>query len=69
MLAKLARSLTEDIAPLLPVGVRYDERDALSAFETVWRELIVRIPGAAWKLTDQVIAEFRRKAFPELLLT
>ena len=29
MLEKLTRSLTEDIAPLLPIGVRFDDNDAM----------------------------------------
>ena len=33
MLEKLTRSLTEDIAPLLPAGVRFNEDDAKQAFE------------------------------------
>ena len=43
MLEKLTRSLTEDIAPLLPAGIRFNDDDALQAFERVWRDLIVRI--------------------------
>lgn len=35
MLEKLTRNLTEDIEPLLPVGIRFDEADALRAFERV----------------------------------
>ncbi|MEN9315770.1 MAG: hypothetical protein RIS35_2163, partial [Pseudomonadota bacterium] len=59
MLEKLTRSLTEDVSPLLPAGVRFDEDDALGAFEGVWRELITRIDGEPWKLTDQAIEELR----------
>ncbi len=67
MLEKLTRSLTEDIAPLLPAGVRYDDSDAIKAFERVWRQLIVRIQGDAWKLTDQAIEGLRQTRYPELL--
>jgi predicted nucleotidyltransferase component of viral defense system len=35
MLEKLTRSLTEDIAPLLPAGIRFNDDDALQAFERV----------------------------------
>jgi predicted nucleotidyltransferase component of viral defense system len=35
MLRKLERSLTEDIAPLLPTGVHFDEQAALNAFGSV----------------------------------
>ena len=38
MLEKLTRSLTEDINPLLPVGVRFAEADAIHAFDRVWIE-------------------------------
>jgi hypothetical protein len=67
MLEKLTRSLTEDIAPLLPVGIRFNDDDALRAFEQVWNELIVRIKGEPWKLTDKVIEEMRLKTHPGLL--
>ena len=39
MLEKLTRSLTEDIDPLLPAGVRFSENDAIEAFGKVWKEL------------------------------
>jgi len=67
MLEKLTRSLTEDIAPLLPAGVHFNDDDALHAFECVWRELIVRIKGDAWKLTDKVLEDMRTKKYPSLL--
>ena len=67
MLEKLTRSLTEDIAPLLPVGVRFNDDDALQAFERVWTELITRIKGDAWKLTDQALEELRTKKYSGLL--
>jgi hypothetical protein len=35
MLEKLAHSLTEDIAPLLPVGIQFGDDEALHAFERV----------------------------------
>lgn len=65
MLEKLTRSLTEDIAPLLPAGIRFN--DALQAFERVWRDLIVRIKGEGWKLTEKAIEELRRQKYPRLL--
>ena len=37
MLEKLSRSLTEDIAPLLPAGIRFNDDDAVVAFENVCR--------------------------------
>jgi predicted nucleotidyltransferase component of viral defense system len=67
MLEKLTRSLTEDIAPLLPVGIRFDEGVALTAFARIWRELIARIPGAAWKLTESVVEGLRQRRYPGLL--
>jgi hypothetical protein len=41
--------------------------DAIDAFETVWTELIVKIKGDAWKLTDKAIEELRQKKYPTLL--
>lgn len=67
MLQKLARSLTEDIAPLLPAGVRFDDADALCAFERVWIELVSRLKGESWKLTGKVVAELRERGYPTLL--
>ena len=67
MLEKLTRSLTEDITPLLPAGIRFEEADAIHAFERVWIELIARIDGEEWKLTDQALEELRVKRFPGLL--
>lgn len=67
MLEKLTRSLTEDIAPLLPTGIRFNDNDALQAFERVWNVLIARIPGAAWKQTEQAIDSLRQVKYPGLL--
>lgn len=67
MLEKLTRSLTEDIAPLLPASIRFNDEDALQAFERVWKELVTRIKGDAWKLTDKAIGELREKKYPDLL--
>jgi predicted nucleotidyltransferase component of viral defense system len=67
MLEKLTRSLTEDIRPLLSAGVRFNDDDAMNAFEKVWIELIIKIKGDAWKLTDKAIKELRQKRYPDLL--
>lgn len=67
MLEKLTRSLIEDIAPLLPAGIRFNDDDAMRAFERVWTELIVRIKGDAWKLTETAVDALRQKAYPTLL--
>ena len=66
MLEKLTRNLSEDVAPLLPVGVDFGEAEAIEAFECIWTELIARIDGAAWKLSDTVIAELRQRRYPNL---
>jgi predicted nucleotidyltransferase component of viral defense system len=67
MLEKLARSLTEDIAPLLPAGITFTEDDAIQAFGKVWTGLVARIKGDPWKLTDKVVEELRQKKYPGLL--
>ena len=67
MLEKLTRSMTEDITPLLPAGIRFEEADAIRAFERVWIELIAGIGGEGWKRTDPVLEELRVKRFPGLL--
>ena len=68
MLEKLTRSLTEDIAPLLPAGVRFDAAEAVRAFERVWTELIARISGEPWKGRDIAVDELRRTRYPRLLM-
>ena len=67
MLEKLTHSLTEDIAPLLPAGIHFNDDDALRAFERVWRDLIARITGDAWKSSEKAIKELRQKKYPSLL--
>lgn len=67
MLEKLTRSLTEDIAPLLPAGIRFNDDDALQAFERVWNVLIARISGDAWRRTVEAIKELREGKYPGLL--
>lgn len=67
MLEKLTRSLTEDIAPLLPPGIHFHEGDALAAFESIWNSLITRIKGDPWKQTKRAIEELRQKKYPHLL--
>lgn len=69
MLEKLTHSLVEDVGPLLPAGVRFDEHAAIRAFEHVWSELIVRMRGGAWKLTDKILADLRTGKYPTLLST
>jgi hypothetical protein len=66
MLKKLTRSLTEDIEPLLPVGVNFDGALAIDAFNDVWSTLIARLRGDAWKLTAEVVAQLRT-TYPRLL--
>ena len=68
MLEKLTRSLTEDVSPMLPAGVRWTDADAIHAFERVWTELIARVGGEAWKLADAAIEELRAKRYPGLLM-
>ncbi len=67
MLEKLNRSLSEDIAPLLPAGIRFNDDDAMGAFNHVWTELVARIKGEPWKLSEQVINELRNGKMPNLL--
>jgi predicted nucleotidyltransferase component of viral defense system len=67
MLEKLTRSLTEDIAPLLPPGLHFHEDDAVAAFESIWTTLIARMKGEPWKQTDRAIEELRQMKYPGLL--
>jgi predicted nucleotidyltransferase component of viral defense system len=67
MLEKLNHSLTEDIDPLLPAGVRFSGDDAVDAFGRVWHALIVRLDGDPWKQTEKVVAQLQEKKYPNLL--
>ena len=67
MLKKLQGNLTDDIAPLLPFEIEFNDDVALDAFNLVWRELISRIGGAPWKLSEKVIVELRNSKLPKLL--
>ena len=67
MLAKLTRSLTDDIAPLLSPGVIYGDAEAQAAFERVWFQLIARVKGAAWHRSEKVIEELRATSSRNLL--
>jgi len=67
MLEKLNHSLTEDIDPLLPAGVRFSEDDALEGFGKVWNELIARMNGDPWRQTEAVVKQLREKRYPKLL--
>jgi len=60
MLEKLNRSLTEDIAPLLPAGTSFTEDDAIQAFGKVWFELVSRIKGDPWKHSAEAIDNIRK---------
>lgn len=67
MLKKLSTSLSDDIGPLLPAGIRFNDDDAMVAFEHVWRTLIARIKGDPWKLSESVLEALREKRYPGLL--
>lgn len=67
MLKKLNQSLTEDIAPLLPAGVTFDDDAAIAAFGRVWGELVARIPGDSWRSSKAVIEAIRKAKIPSLL--
>jgi hypothetical protein len=66
MLQKLTRSLTEDIAPLLPPGIDFTDAHAIDAFNRVWTLLVSRIAGESWKSSSDAIRELRKK-YPGLL--
>lgn len=67
MLRKLSQSLTEDVYPLLPAGVSFDDEVAVFAFGKVWTDLIRRIPGESWKSSKSVVEAIRKAKFPSLL--
>lgn len=67
MLQKLTRSLTEDIAPLLPAGIEFTDAHAIDAFNRIWTQLIGRIKGDAWKSSAEAIHQVRTQKHPLLL--
>ena len=67
MLQKLTRSLTEDIAPLLPAGIEFTDAHAIDAFNRVWTQLIARIKGDPWKSSAEAIHQLRTQKHPLLL--
>lgn len=67
MLEKLQGNLTDDISPLLPADNNFNSQAVLNAFNLVWTQLIERIKGDSWKLSEQVIDNLRRSRMPDLL--
>lgn len=67
MLERLTHSITEDIGPLLPAGIRFNEDDAIAAFERIWNGLIAKMKGDPWKQTDRAIQELRQRKYHDLL--
>jgi predicted nucleotidyltransferase component of viral defense system len=61
MLRKLRRSLTEDIAPLLPSGVAFTDEHARAAFGLVWHKLVALIEGESWKKSATTIEALRER--------
>lgn len=67
VLGKLARSLTEDIAPLLPAEVSFPETKALAAVGQIWAELLPLLPGEPWKSSASVIEQIRTERISSFL--
>jgi hypothetical protein len=64
MLQKLERSLTEDIDPLLPAGVHFDEQEALKAFAMVWMNSLSASRAMRGSSRQRSLLTFGRSAFP-----
>lgn len=41
---------------------------SIEALSRVWKGLIIRIVGGAWKLTEKAVEELREKKYPKLLM-
>jgi predicted nucleotidyltransferase component of viral defense system len=67
MLVKLTKSLTEDIAPLLPPGIGFTDDDAITAFGLIWNDVLPMLKGDPWKSSEKAIEQLRER-FPKLLL-
>lgn len=67
MLEKLTKSLTDDIAPLLPPGIGFTDDDAIGAFGLIWKDVLPMLKGEPWKSSEKAIEQLREKRFPNLL--
>ncbi len=67
LLERFERSLTEDIAALLPSGLTFSDNDAVNAIGRVWFRLLTRLRGEPWKLSGQVIEHLRETRAQSLL--
>ena len=67
LLERLEFSLTEDVAPMLPAGITFDDDEAVAAVGRVWTELVPRLHGDPWKLSDEYIEAVRAKRYPGFL--
>lgn len=67
MLEKLTKSLTEDIAPLLPPGIGFTDDDAITAFGLIWKDVLPMLKGEPWKSSEKAVEQLREKRFPNLL--
>jgi predicted nucleotidyltransferase component of viral defense system len=66
-LEKLNYDLTEDVVPLLPVGVEFGTDAAVKALESVWQHYLSRLNGESWKSTPLALEQIR-KTIPTFLL-
>ncbi|MDR1857275.1 MAG: nucleotidyl transferase AbiEii/AbiGii toxin family protein [Desulfovibrio sp.] len=60
MLGKLKKDLLGPVPATLPLGIRFDEEEALRAFEVIWWGLVVKFPGSPWALTEKVLDGLRK---------
>ena len=67
LLERFERSLTEDIAALLPAGATFSDEDAIDAIGRVWFRLLTRLRGESWKLSGQMIEHLRETKAKSLL--
>jgi hypothetical protein len=67
LLERLEFSLTEDILPMLPVGITFDDNAAIAAFGRVWTELVPLFRGESWKLSGNYIKAIRNQKYPDFL--
>ena len=67
LLERLQRSLTEDVVPLLPVGVTFSEEDAVVAIERILQELVPRLRGESWRRSGEFIEAIRADRHPNFL--
>ena len=67
MLERVESSLTEDVVPLLPVGVTFSDAEAIKTPDRIWHDFVPRLQGEPWKLSAGFIKAVQAERYPGFL--